>query len=76
MKKKICSLCKIQIKEKIDDWYENTLFEKGRKIDEIYFHRECYKKFHKEKFKQEYQNKIREMRPFINNLIGGIGKKY
>jgi len=70
MTKKICFKCKKPINEKEDEWYENTLYKQGEKDSEIYFHRECYKTFHKDKFKQEYQKKMKLLKPMINKMLG------
>lgn len=70
MTKKECYLCKKSIDEKKDEWFENKLFKKGVFDSVIYFHRECYKKFHKEKFKEEYEKNMKLLTPVIKKLMG------
>jgi len=64
-----CVKCEKEINSKIDEWYKTTLFI-GEKIDsEIYFHRQCYKDFHKDKFKEEFNKKMKFVKPIINKLL-------
>ncbi|MFW6172444.1 MAG: hypothetical protein ACOC5T_01750 [Elusimicrobiota bacterium] len=76
MTKKICSKCNKEINEKEDSWYENKLFNKGEEKSVIYFHRECYKKFHKDKFEEVYKEKMGKLMPILKKVlpvnIGGI----
>jgi len=75
MAKKICSKCNREINEIKDDWYRTTLFEKTKQTDEIYFHRQCYKDFHKDKFKEEYNKKIKLLAPMLKGLFNGKKKE-
>jgi len=64
-----CNKCKEEIIE-TEEYYEvkphniNTL--------SIFFHRQCYKDFHKEKFKEEYTKKIKALSPILKKLGGGL----
>jgi len=71
MEKKICVKCGIEIKKE-DEWYENTLFKQGKKDSVVYFHRQCYKDFHKDKFQEEFQKKANKMMPILQKVIGGL----
>jgi len=65
-----CNKCGKEINIKEDDWYRNTLFF-GEEIDsEIYFHRKCYKEFHHDKFKEEFNKKMRFIVPTVKKLLG------
>ena len=64
-----CNKCGGEIDPKVDEWYKTTLFI-GEEIDsEIYFHRQCYKDFHKDKFKETINKKMKVIKPIINNLL-------
>lgn len=71
MEKMICSKCNKPIILEKDEWYENNLFRQGTWDSVVYFHRECYKNFHKDKFKEEYQKKVKKLTPMIKNILGG-----
>ena len=58
-----------EINPKMDDWYKTTLFIKEEIDSEIFFHRQCYKDFHKDKFKEEYNKKIKMLAPMIKRLF-------
>ena len=70
--KKICFKCNKKIDEKKDEWFENVLYKKGKKDSVVYFHRVCYQNFHKDKFKEEYQKKMKLLQPIMKNMLGGI----
>jgi len=67
--KKKCELCKLFIDEEIDEWYENTLMKQGKIDSEIYFHRDCYKDFHKVKFHQAYMEKMKKLTPLLEKFL-------
>ena len=69
MENKICNKCGEEINSKEDDWYKTTLFIKEEIDSEIFFHRQCYKDFHKDKFKEEYNKKIKMLSPIIKGLF-------
>lgn len=67
--KLICIKCQKEINPKVDDWYKTTLYN-GKKINnEIFFHRECYKTFHKDKFEQEFNKKIKLVAPLLKRIL-------
>ena len=64
-----CNKCNNEINTKEDDWYRTTSF-KGEEIEsEIFFHKQCYNDFHKDKFKEEYNKKIKLLAPIIKKLF-------
>ena len=70
MEKIFCIKCEKEINTKEDDWYRTTLFL-GEEIDsEIFFHRQCYKDFHKDKFKEAFNEKMGKLKPIINKILG------
>lgn len=69
---KKCVKCGKGINEKKDEWYEVKLFKQGYEDSIIYFHRECYKDFHKDKFREEYQKKVKQFTPVLKNVFGGM----
>jgi len=69
MEKKICVRCEKQINEKKDDWYKTILFNKEKVKDTIYFHRKCYQDFHKDKFQEEFNKKMKQVLPSLGNLF-------
>jgi len=65
-----CNKCGEEINTKEDSWYRTTLFI-GEEIDsEIFFHRQCYKDFHKDKFKEAFNEKMKGIKPMIQNIFG------
>ena len=70
-----CCKCNKEIDKRKDDWYKTILFEKENKKDIIYFHRQCYKDFHKDKFKQEYNKKLKIVMPMLRGLFNGKKKE-
>lgn len=71
MEEKIfCVKCGKEINPKEDEWYRNTLLF-GEEIDsEIFFHRQCYKDYHKDKFKEAYNEKMKGVIPMVKKMLG------
>ena len=72
MKTKICMKCGQEIDTNNEQWYRTVLYNNGKEYEELCFHRECYKNFHKEKFQEEFKKKMETMSPILNKLGVGV----
>lgn len=64
-----CIKCNQKINPTKDMYHEITTFNGLKIIEKIYFHKQCYKDFFKDKFREEYEKKMKIVTPLLKNTI-------
>ena len=52
-----------------EEYVRVTYFNNKKQTEEIFYHRNCYKQFHKDKFQEEYDKKMKPLAPVLKSLF-------
>jgi len=67
-----CVRCGRKIDVKNEMWVKIKSFDKGKKTNEVYYHKECYENFHRDKFQEEYNKKMKILTPIFKKAMGRL----
>lgn len=64
----ICQKCQQEIQE-LDNYLEVKHVDKLNHKGSLFYHYQCYKDFHKDKFEDEFVKKMKGLTPLIKRLV-------
>jgi len=67
-----CARCKLIIDMNEDKWVNTRDFDKGKVKGEVNVHLDCWRNQYKEKFQEEFDKKVKQISPVMQQLMGGL----